>query len=410
MTKSIKTVAFLAVLLGLFAACSSGAMAPSAPANGVTQPENSTRNVPNDPPALNAASVGCSSLNACQTFSNSSSGPGVKSVSSGGDGSVGETKLNGTSSKNASGVFGQDLSTSLFNSGVTGVSTNGTGVTGTSTGNFGVSGTSSKSVGVFGSTKFASSGKTFGEAAVEGFDASADGGTSDIGIFGNSPHGIGIQAQSSSGVGAVIAGGNAVGQPALMVIANGNSNIMFGCARVTREFCNFGSAGIVIDNAGDVETLGFALLQCLGVGITCSNGNVDIVGQYQINKNCVVGCAVATAHTPRRYVTSYVPAQSAPTMEDSGEARLQNGYTHVSLDSAFANVIDQRASYLVFITPEGDSNGVYVTHKSASGFDVHENRGGRSSIAFSYRLVAKPYGVSSPRLPFVEVPALRRKV
>jgi hypothetical protein len=47
---------------------------------------------------------------------------------------------------------------------------------------------------------------------------------------------------------------------------------------------------------------------------------------------------------------------------------------------------------MVFITPEGGSNRLYVVNKTAAGFEVHENRGGRSTLAFSYRIVAKPFG------------------
>jgi hypothetical protein len=53
---------------------------------------------------------------------------------------------------------------------------------------------------------------------------------------------------------------------------------------------------------------------------------------------------------------------------------------------------------MVFITPEGDSRGVYVTAKTSLGFTVRENQGGQSTLAFSYRIVAKPYGEHPARL------------
>jgi hypothetical protein len=60
--------------------------------------------------------------------------------------------------------------------------------------------------------------------------------------------------------------------------------------------------------------------------------------------------------------------------------------------------MDQRAAYMVTITPEGDSRGLYVTAKTSIGFEVHENQGGKSTLAFSYRIVGKPYGEVAPRL------------
>jgi hypothetical protein len=40
---------------------------------------------------------------------------------------------------------------------------------------------------------------------------------------------------------------------------------------------------------------------------------------------------------------------------------------------------------------------VYVTQKSQTGFTVLENPCGCSTIAFSYRIVAKPYGATLAR-------------
>jgi hypothetical protein len=84
-----------------------------------------------------------------------------------------------------------------------------------------------------------------------------------------------------------------------------------------------------------------------------------------------------------------------------GEGRLVNGAARVQLDPAFAGAIAQQPNYLVFITPEGDTRGLYVTGKSLTGFEVRESQGGRATVDFSYRAVAHPYGDASPRLPVV---------
>jgi len=132
-----------------------------------------------------------------------------------------------------------------------------------------------------------------------------------------------------------------------------------------------------------------------------ANGDIDIGGQYLQNGTCVVGCAINGR--PARAVRRYVPTVSMPTVEDFGEARLVNGQAHVALGADFANVVDRYAAYLVFITPEGDSNGVYVVNKTSSGFDVRENCDGHSTLSFQYRIVAKPYGERGTRLPLVLV-------
>ena len=82
-----------------------------------------------------------------------------------------------------------------------------------------------------------------------------------------------------------------------------------------------------------------------------------------------------------------------------GEATLRGGTARIALAADFANVIDTTKPYVVLLTPEGDAN-LYVANRSASGFEVRQVGGGRSSIEFAYRIVAKPCGAGDERLPF----------
>jgi hypothetical protein len=77
--------------------------------------------------------------------------------------------------------------------------------------------------------------------------------------------------------------------------------------------------------------------------------------------------------------------------EDFGTAKLKNGRATVKLDSDFAKAI-KRAGYHVFVTPEGDCRGLYVRGKTAASFEVRELSGGKSSVAFSYRIVGRRRG------------------
>lgn len=54
--------------------------------------------------------------------------------------------------------------------------------------------------------------------------------------------------------------------------------------------------------------------------------------------------------------------------------------------------------YLVFLTPQGSTTGLYVTRKSAAGFRVREIGNARDSLAFDYRIVAHPYAEHGQRL------------
>ncbi len=91
------------------------------------------------------------------------------------------------------------------------------------------------------------------------------------------------------------------------------------------------------------------------------------------------------------------------TMEDTGTARLLNGEGAVRFDPAFASTINARRGYQVFLAPDGDTRGLYVSAKYEGGFIVRENERGRSSVHFDYRVVAHPYGASDARLPRLSI-------
>lgn len=55
-------------------------------------------------------------------------------------------------------------------------------------------------------------------------------------------------------------------------------------------------------------------------------------------------------------------------------------------------------SYHVFLTPEGDCQGLNVKQKTPNSFEVYEVGGGKSNVAFDYRIVALPNGHEAVRL------------
>lgn len=346
--------------------------------------------------------VSCSSTNPCQTFSNASSGPGVQGTSSSGKGVVG---LSGTASglsfSGGAAVFGD--------------SRKANGIAGTSLNRVGLLGISGNKDGIDGATENKSSFSHLGTSGVLGEDLTSDGGHLNSGVTGESFNGIGVSALSVSYVGANIEGGNAaLTVPALSIAEFSGADLIDACQGTSVIPCDASHAILSVNSNGNVFAIGsLAIFSCLGTGEGCNTndvdvaGNVDYSGQVQHDGNCVLSCVAATATKPGRAVVSYSAQGTAPTIEDLGEAQLVNGQAYVPLARDFANVIDSRSNYLVFITPEGDNRGLFVTSKTRSGFNVRESQGGRSTIPFSYRIVANQYGVNRPRLPMVTVPALR---
>jgi len=132
-----------------------------------------------------------------------------------------------------------------------------------------------------------------------------------------------------------------------------------------------------------------------GYGIV-SNGNALVTGEIYTGGACHSGCLGV------RHQASFSARSSQPTIDDVGEGALRGGSAHVPLAPDFANVIDSSKPYVVLLTPEGDA-ALYVTNRTANGFDVRQVGGGRSTVPFAYRIVAKPYGVHDERLPFKTV-------
>jgi hypothetical protein len=93
----------------------------------------------------------------------------------------------------------------------------------------------------------------------------------------------------------------------------------------------------------------------------------------------------------------FTPKSTTQTMEDVGSGAIANGVAVVRLDPSFAQLID-RGGYQVFLTPKGDCNGLYVAQENASAFVVRELHGGRSTLAFDYRIVGRQYGHATDRV------------
>lgn len=84
--------------------------------------------------------------------------------------------------------------------------------------------------------------------------------------------------------------------------------------------------------------------------------------------------------------------------EDFGSGQLSNGSAVIALEPTFVQTVNTGVDYHVFLTPKGDSHGLYLTNETATSFEVREQGGGTSSIAFDYRIVAKRRGFENVRL------------
>ncbi|MFZ0284742.1 MAG: hypothetical protein WAL32_05885, partial [Terriglobales bacterium] len=108
--------------------------------------------------------------------------------------------------------------------------------------------------------------------------------------------------------------------------------------------------------------------------------------------------AVVPVDGGTRQVALYAVEAPENWFEDFGSGRLSHGEAVIPLEPTFAQTVNTKLEYHVFLTPNGDSRGLYVSAKTTTSFEVHEQGGGTSTISFDYRIVARRKGYENIRL------------
>lgn len=285
-----------------------------------------------------------------------------------------------------------------------------------------MNGTSASSFGVVGITTENASSANVARAGVYGEDGSTNKGIYNSGVAGISAYGIGTLGETTTGVaveGLAVGSGAFVSKPKYSSIgvygdadagpgvygyAHGTTSDSYGTGAEEDQKARPAFFGESDGDAGNGIYLRTHSDGTILIGTTFENGDVVSIDG---NGNEILAGTLTQNGSPlmRTHrsagadVTMFGERSSTPTLEDLGEATLVNGQAYVSLDRAFAGTIDAHAKYLVFLTPEGDSRGLYVSAQSNRGFAVRENGGAHSTLAFDFRIVAKPYDTAAQRLP-----------
>ena len=326
-------------------------------------------------------------------FGWSDNGRGVKGLSadvnSTGEGVYGEGQkgagVKGHANNGGDGVIGEAVI-------APGAGAAGRGVFGTSRNNHGVHGESDESDGVFG---FSKPGR---------------------GVVGSSERNHGVHGESRGNH--AVFGDNGKNPPQGSLFQDAPT----GCYGVTRQ--NRAVAGVVgregidANNPADIGAFatavygssehhtrrnrdGRTVVEDKGIaGLFW--GPVFVLGNF-IATGPIKSGAVRQPDGSHRLVYSMESPES--WFEDFGEARLVRGKTRVKIRADFAAIVDTK-SYQVFITPYGDCAGLYVSARAAKYFDVREHGGTTRSVAFAYRIVARPRHSDHKRLAKINLPKL----
>lgn len=263
-----------------------------------------------------------------------------------------------------------------------------------------------------------------------------------VGVQGTAPSGIGVSGGSANGPGVSGTSANGIGVYGQSTNSHGvvgitykaNYVAVYGATNATPgAWAGYFSGAVVVGATDNHGLQANSTIYDGVVGTTSAPGYAGVVGQATATGGIgVAGIAYAPAVTAG-YFTGDVVVTGSQTVygaksaavahpdgthrllyaveapeswfEDVGQANLTGGKAAIALDHDFAATV-LTSNYHVFLTPYGDSKGLFVTNKTATGFTVQEQQGGASTLAFSWRVMAKRKDITGERLAKVDAPAV----
>ncbi len=119
-----------------------------------------------------------------------------------------------------------------------------------------------------------------------------------------------------------------------------------------------------------------------GVGAYAYVGGYLNWTNYKINGTGSVSTIVDDLN--EEPVNMFCPEAPEILFQDYGTGELVNGKAYIKMDPIFTKNIhvNEDNPIKVFVQLEGDCKDVYVTNKTAEGFEVVELQGGTSNVPF----------------------------
>ncbi|HEV2351595.1 MAG TPA: hypothetical protein VG028_17325 [Terriglobia bacterium] len=259
-----------------------------------------------------------------------------------------------------------------------------------------------------------------GRAAISGFNS----GTTNDGVDGYATNasgtGYGVYGESDSGSGYGVYGLSTAADIGVVGVANGTGGYgVYGSGTYGGVFAgNVFTSGYVEGLTGNGTALyGFSTSTVASTPtLYLENDDSTSAGDWIFDAvggsyggQCTIdvsgnffctGTLGAVAATPTNAKVGLFNVQSSENwVEDYGSGALVNGVANIQISPDFAATVSTGAGYHVFLTPNGDCQGLFVTQKGPTSFQVHEMKGGKSNIQFDYRIVAHRMGYETARLP-----------
>ena len=332
-------------------------------------------------------------LNAANTFSqpltvngNTSLAASLNATNQNGNGIYGYTPSGGN------GVFGQYAAPSQWSARGSGV-----GVWGDSSAGAGVYGTTDSDIGVLGEA----------ETGTAVFAQSNTGSA----LYAESFHGMGVQGYSPTYVGSYgqMQNPSITGSGFSLTGVWGDSGWpgSFGVVGTTDDGNSFWGKNNTVNHetlylendSGPVNGQVPLAARFAGPGsATWCEIYMDAFNNGVGDLLCTGTKSAAVAVDGNRMVRLYAMEAAENWFEDAGSGQLVNGKTAIQLEQLFAQTVNGDVDYHVFLTPNGECEGLYVANKGAGGFEVRELHHGHSNISFDYRIMARRKGYENVRM------------
>jgi hypothetical protein len=216
-------------------------------------------------------------------------------------------------------------------------------------------------------------------------------GDNNAGVFGSaSADSPGVWGQTSSG-----------SWPAVEGFNRGNNNGVRGVS--------MGTAPPGSTNVGaNVGVVGFSDTGCGVVGIANHPWGLGFGGLFFGGLLVASGAkSAAVKHRDGSHRLFYSVESPESWFEDFGRTKVVRGKAEVKLDPNFASFV-RTDDYHVFLSPEGQNKGLYVSRRSKKGFTVREQEEGQSTTTFSYRIVARRKDLKIRRFKPVRLPVFQK--
>lgn len=151
-------------------------------------------------------------------------------------------------------------------------------------------------------------------------------------------------------------------------------------SRLAQDIENFDTVGVLNFNGGQLLAVG-SMTSASGTWRLDSGGDIVTSGRL---------IELVESSTGEK-VETYAATSREMTVQLSGTIELNHGRATVrfgDIDPAFTSIVDENPSYRALVTPYGATGSLYVTNRTADGFDIVESGDATSGVDVDWIVVA----------------------